>query len=106
MRKTVRKPIAVLLSVIMILSAFGVGFVTPAFAVDTTALDAAVADANALTAADYVDFSGVTSAVAAAEDALLDLSAYTQEDIDDLTSSVHLSKKLSKMREHLAHLVV
>ena len=87
MRKTVRKPIAVLLSVIMILSAFGVGFVTPAFAVDTTALDAAVADANALTAADYVDFSGVTAAVNAAADT----TGKTQTQIDDMEDAIRIA---------------
>ena len=87
MQKVFRKPLAVLLSLVMVLTAFSAGFVVPAFAVDTTALDAAVADANALTAANYVDFSGVTAAVNAAADT----TGKTQTQIDDMEDAIRIA---------------
>ena len=87
MRTNVKKPIAVLLSALMLLTVMSVGFVVPVFAVDTTALDAAIADANALTAEDYVDFSGVTAAVNAATDT----TGKTQTEIDDMEDAIRVA---------------
>ncbi|MBQ6077144.1 MAG: FIVAR domain-containing protein, partial [Clostridia bacterium] len=60
-------------------------------ALDLTDLEAAIAEALALNAGDYVDFSGVTAAVDAAQDALYGAGDRTQEDIGNLAGAIRLA---------------
>lgn len=86
MKQTTKKATSLLLTLLMVLSCLA-AIPVVANAADTSALQQAVNDANALTATNYVDFSGVTAAVNAAANT----SGKTQTQIDDLEAAIRIA---------------
>ncbi len=87
MENYTNKILAVLLSALLVFTVMSVGLTAPAYAVDSSALDAAVSEAEALTASDYKDFSGVLVALNNASD----ITGKTQTEIDDLENALRVA---------------
>lgn len=87
MNKQIKKSFSLLLTVLMLVSCFSIGM-APAYAadLDTSELDAVIAQANAIAADDYVDVSTLTAAVESVNSTTLD----TQTKIDDATAKIQL----------------